>query len=231
MYSKKLILTAFTLLFTQCIHSIPVNMTKRMDIDQFWDGLCDILDTIDISDKVGKFSCGIGKIGLSLIDGKDSEISLHQIPPGQCDEVYVGNAGVTEVCSSPPYQLYFPAVGYEVYGCYHDGPGSKYYQCCQFRHDLQTVVPNGPVGMAQQIPYLGKFCSGPKSDDSSYKNVYGHGLTFNLNPNQHQLLYYRMNSVEEECSKDLYSDKCKEAESNLERTIKRKIEWKTNAKV
>jgi len=38
---------------------------------------------------------------------------------------------ITEICSSPPNQLYFKDADYDINCCYHVGtPNEDYYQCC-----------------------------------------------------------------------------------------------------
>jgi len=238
LYTNKLIFAfiVFALLFIQSINSIPVNITKRYEFSDFWNDTCALITIFDKSKAVA-LTCIAGSIigKLDLSKGFNDRI-LQQIPADTCE---ITPNGVTEVCSTPPFQLYFKASGYIVNGCYQNSsPGSTFYQCCQFRHELQSVVPKGKevIGV-QKIPYWGEFCSGPNSKDPKFKPVPQHGLSYNLKETSSSkttdlLFYYRTQKFKEICDKDWRSTECydsRDALNDLYNTLP--INWHTVKKL
>ncbi|OUM56288.1 hypothetical protein PIROE2DRAFT_19167, partial [Piromyces sp. E2] len=175
----------------------------------------------------GELACKIGELFT-----KDKY--LHIVPLGQCKQIGVDPYGLTEICSSAPYQLYFKAENYEVNGCYRMGePGTTYVQCCQFRHAWNWLVPqaiNALIPISNS--HIGTFCSGPKNGDTSFKSVSGHGIPFNLNKNEHTLLYYKTKIANDICNPNQYSLECENAQRDLQSAFdKEDINWHTVKKV
>jgi len=130
-----------------------VNVIKCYSFSEFWNDACSLI-RIHNSNKVTSLACVIG----SIIQKEDIEgKKLYQIPALECESHWVNENQVTEVCSSPPYQLYFDARGYEVLGCYNTGkPGvstgsEPFVQCCQLRHQHNGIMVKNFHGQADFV--------------------------------------------------------------------------------
>ncbi|OUM63718.1 hypothetical protein PIROE2DRAFT_9655 [Piromyces sp. E2] len=211
MFSNQLILMTFTLFYVD-----PVN--------EAFDNICKVIEFIPGGDT----ACKIG----ALINKSNY---LHVVPAGQCKEIGVEQYGITEICSTPPFQLYFKASNYDVNGCYHMGEVNKdYMQCCQFRHAWSFMAPNSPYAYnAVAQVHIGTFCSGTDNGDKSFKSVPNHGLPFNLNNNTDTLLYYQTKVTTEVCSENISSLECEHAKEDLKLILENdhEVNWHTVKRV
>ena len=212
------------ILCIKSIHSIPA------DVKYMWDSMCRIVNIVDQT-YIGKVTCAAGSILIGAPSEENNKY-MYQVQPGKCESIQVHKDGITEICSSPPYQLYFQAADYKVNGCYQRGtPNKDYYQCCQFRHNTWTYVPPNGMVAVQQV-WGGYFCSGPKQNDKSYKSVSQHGLSWNLKENKDPnktdvLIYYNTKLAKDICEKDWKSSGCNDAEDNLSRIYRLNPKWHT----
>ncbi|OUM63003.1 hypothetical protein PIROE2DRAFT_10585 [Piromyces sp. E2] len=220
MVSKKFTLISLALLCIQAINGNAIDKRDINPVNKAFENICKVIRY----HSNGELACNIGKLFT-----KDKY--LHVVPLGQCKDIGVDPYGVTEICSSAPYQLYFKAAKYEVNGCYQMGePHKTYMQCCQFRHAFNWLVPNSPYAINPVAQtHIGTFCSGPKNGDPSFKSAPGHGIPFNLNNKDHTLLYYQTKLVEETCNKNKNSEDCNHAIEYLELAFDKDhgVKWNT----
>ncbi|OUM58446.1 hypothetical protein PIROE2DRAFT_16277 [Piromyces sp. E2] len=223
MFSNKISLITLALLCVQTLHGNPIEKRDIYPVNKAFENICKVISL----HPNGDLACKIG--GLFT---KDKYLNI--VAPGQCERIGVEKYGITEICSSPPYQLYFKAEDYEVNGCYQMGePHSTYMQCCQFRHAWTYMAPNSPFAFnAVAQAHTGTFCSGPKSGDASFKSAPGHGIPFSLNNNEHTLLYYKTKIADDICKPNPYSLDCEYAKREVQSSFdKEDINWRTVKKV
>jgi len=210
-------------LFSLIIQLLFISNIKCYSFNEFYNDACSL---IKLWGSIPNLLCSTGSI--TLKDGSNSKKLVH-VPPLECKGMWIEDQALTEVCSSPPYQLYFDARGYEVLGCYNTGkPGvstgsEPFVQCCQVRHSAQWN--NG-----QKAYWWGNFCSGTRQN-SNFKNPGEQKLPFNLddsNSNKHPdpLLYYRAKRMNQECDKwGWKTQTCLNNEQILEKMYKLKPNW------
>ncbi|OUM58448.1 hypothetical protein PIROE2DRAFT_16279 [Piromyces sp. E2] len=108
-------------------------------------------------------------------------------------------------------------------------PGTTYMQCCQFRHAWNWLIPwsryaQNPVAQT----HMGTFFSGHKNSDTSFKSTPGHEIPFNLNNNEHTLLYIKTKIVNGICSPNQCSIDCENAKCEVKSAfVKEDINWHT----
>ncbi|OUM64809.1 hypothetical protein PIROE2DRAFT_8352 [Piromyces sp. E2] len=222
MHSIKFNLITLSLLCIQMINGIPINKRDVNPVNKAFENICKVLEYFPNGDKV----CQFGELFT-----KDKY--LHIVPPGQCKRIGVEQYGVTEICSSPPFQLYFEADNWDVNGCYKIGEAHKtYMQCCQFRHAWNFMTANAPnASNAIAQAHIGTFCSGP-SGGANFKSPSQHGVSFNLNSKKDTLLYYQTNLAYEACNDNSSLD-CEHAKQDLNLAFDKdhEINWHTVKKV
>ncbi|OUM64805.1 hypothetical protein PIROE2DRAFT_8348 [Piromyces sp. E2] len=198
MYSIKFNLITLSLVCIQIINGIPINKRDLNPVNKAFENICKVLEYFPNGDKV----CQFGELFT-----KDKY--LHIVPPGQCKRIGVEQYGVTEICSSPPFQLYFEADNWDVNGCYKIGEAHKTY--------MQS--------------HIGTFCSGP-SGGANFKSPSQHGIPFNLNSKKDTLLYYQTNLAYEACNDNSSLD-CEHAKQDLNLAFDKdhEINWHTIKKV
>lgn len=205
-------------LFSLLIQLLVVSNIKCYSVEEFFNEACkNIAKYIKLLDLICDVSMSY------------NNKTLKQVPPLECKGMWIEDQGFTEVCSSPPYQLYFDAKGYEVLGCYNTGkPGvstgsEPFVQCCQVRH-------SGQWNNGQMSQWWGTFCSGSRNNNSNYKNPNEHKMPFTISDKNDPLLYYRTKRMNQECNKyGRNSKSCRDAEDRLERAFKQTPRW-NNAK-
>ncbi|OUM59574.1 hypothetical protein PIROE2DRAFT_14846, partial [Piromyces sp. E2] len=188
------------------INGIPIEKRDVNPVNKAFETICKVIEWIPN----GAMACQIGELFTR-------DKYLHTVPAGECKRIGVDQYGVTEICSSPPFQLYFEADNYEVNGCYQMGEvHNTYMQCCQFRHAWHFMAPNSPYAYnAVAQPHVGTFCSGPNGD-ANFKSAPNHGIPFNLNSKEDTLLYYQTNLAYEACSDNNSSLECEHSKQEVQ---------------